>query len=135
MSDVIEHLDNPFLSLKLIEKNLNPNEFLFLQLLIWTLLYLKLWVKVPLDNANAQILFFKQNIKIFLNKFNLDIFKIQMDTRLISLEYLFYKFSILVSKLDFIFKFFLKFNSLKKKTIKINLFDLNIYFVKKIKKI
>ena len=136
MSDVIEHLDNPFLSLKLIEKNLNPNGVLIFTTFNMDAIIPKImgkkyhWI-MPMH----KFYFSNKTLKYFLNKFNLDIFKIQMDTRLISLEYLFYKFSILVSKLDFIFKFFLKFNSLKKKTIKINLFDLNIYFVKKIKKI
>ena len=61
----------------------------------------------------------------------MDLFEIKTDTRLISLEYLLDKFCVLAPKINFIFKFFLKFNFLKRMTIKINLFDLNIYFAKK----
>ena len=136
MSDVIEHLDNPFLSLKLIEKNLKPNGILIFTTFNMDAIVPKImgkkyhWI-MPMH----KFYFSNKTLKFFLNKYNLDIFKIQMDTRLISLEYLLYKFSILMNKINFIFKFFLKFNFFKKKTIKINLFDLNIYFVKKIKKI
>ena len=79
--------------------------------------------------------FSNTTLRYFLNKNNMDIFKIKKDTRLISIEYLLYKLCILISKIDFIFKFFLKFNFLKKITIRINLYDLNIYFVEKIKKV
>ena len=136
MSDVIEHLDNPFLSLKLIEKNLKPNGILIFTTFNMDAIVPKImgkkyhWI-MPMH----KFYFSNKTLKFFLNKYNLDIFKIQMDTRLISLEYLLYKFSILMNKINFIFKFLLKFNFIKKKTIKINLFDLNIYFVKKIKKI
>ena len=63
----------------------------------------------------------------------MDIVKIKSDARLISVEYLLFKLCVVLPKIDFIFKFFLKFNFLKKITVKINLFDLNIYFAKKIK--
>ena len=60
MSDVIEHLDDPFITLNLIEKNLNPNG-----ILIFTTFNMDAFVprimgrKISLDNAYAQILFFK----------------------------------------------------------------------------
>jgi len=79
--------------------------------------------------------FTDNTIKYSLNNNNMEIIKIKKDTRLISVEYLLYKLSILISTLNFLFKFLLKFDFLKKRTIKINLFDLNIYFAKKIQKI
>ena len=75
--------------------------------------------------------FSNDTLKYFLNKYNLNLFKTKTDTRLISLEYLLNKMVIIMPKIDFIFKFLLKFNFLRKLTIKINLLDLNIYFVKK----
>jgi len=136
MSDVIEHLDNPFIALNLIEKNLNPNG-----ILIFTTFNMDAIVPRIMGRKYHWIMpmhkfYFSNNtLRYFLNKNNMDIFKIKKDTRLISVEYLLYKLCILINKIDFIFKFFLKFNFLKKTTIKINLHDLNIYFAGKIKKI
>ena len=136
MSDVIEHLDDPFITLNLIEKNLNPNG-----ILIFTTFNMDAFVPRIMGRKYHWIMpmhkfyFSNTTLRYFLNKNNMDIFKIKKDTRLISIEYLLYKFCILISKIDFIFKFFLKFNFLKKITIRINLYDLNIYFVKKIKKV
>ena len=79
--------------------------------------------------------FSNKTIKYLLANNNMKIIKIKKDTRLISVEYLLYKLSILISAFDFLFNFLLKFDFLKKRTIKINLFDLNIYFAKKIQKI
>ena len=64
----------------------------------------------------------------------MEIINIKKDTRLVSIEYLLYKLSILVRTFGFLFKFLLRFDFLKKRTIKINLLDLNIYFAKKIRK-
>ena len=75
--------------------------------------------------------FSDKTLKYFLKKNNMNIFKIKNDARLISVEYLLFKLSVLLPKMNFVFKFFLKFNFLKKITIKINLFDLNIYFAKR----
>ena len=136
MSDVIEHLDDPFITLNLIEKNLNPNG-----ILIFTTFNMDAFVPRIMGRKYHWIMpmhkfyFSNTTLRYFLNKNNMDIFKIKKDTRLISIEYLLYKLCILISKIDFIFKFFLKFNFLKKITIRINLYDLNIYFVEKIKKV
>ena len=59
--------------------------------------------------------------------------KIKNDVRLISLEYLLNTLITIMPKLAFIFKFFSRFNFLKKITVKINLFDLKIYFAKSAK--
>ena len=136
MSDVIEHLDDPFITLNLIEKNLNPNGILIfttfnMDALVPRIMGRKYHWIMPMH----KFYFSNTTLRYFLNKNNMDIFKIKKDTRLISIEYLLYKLCILISKIDFIFKFFLKFNFLKKITIRINLYDLNIYFVEKIKKV
>ena len=72
--------------------------------------------------------FTNSTLKFFLKKNKMNIFKIKNDARLVSIEYLLFKLCVFLPKIDFIFKFLLKFNFLKKITIKINLFDLNIYF-------
>ena len=72
-------------------------------------------------------------LKYFLDKSNLNLFKIKTNTRLVSIEYLLNTLINLVPKFAFVFKFFLKFNFLKRLVIRINLLDLNIYFAKKIK--
>ena len=132
MSDVIEHLDNPFEILQLIEKNLNPNGILIFSTFNMNSITPKImgkryhWI-MPMH----KYYFSNDTLKYFLNKYNLNLFKTKTDTRLISLEYLLNKMVIIMPKIDFIFKFLLKFNFLRKLTIKINLLDLNIYFVKK----
>jgi 2-polyprenyl-3-methyl-5-hydroxy-6-metoxy-1,4-benzoquinol methylase len=136
MSDVVEHLDDPFNIFKLIEKNLKPNG-----VLIFTTFNMDAFVPKLLGRKYHWIMpmhkfyFTNKTIKYSLNNNNMEIIKIKKDTRLISIGYLLYKLSILISALNFLFKFLLKFDFLKKRTIKINLFDLNIYFVKKIQKI
>ena len=133
MSDVIEHLDNPFNTLNLIEKNLEPNG-----ILIFTTFNMDSMVSKIMKSKYHWIMpmhkfyFSNSTLRHFLRANNMDIFKTKSDARLISIEYLLFKLCILIPKLDFIFKFLLKFNFLKKKTVKINLFDLNIYFAKKI---
>ena len=132
MTDVIEHLDKPFETLNLIQRNLKPNGILILSTfnidsIIPKIMRSKYYWIIPMH----KYYFSNSTLKYFLNKFNLDLFKIKTDTRLISLEYLFNTLIVLMPKLTFIFKFFLKFNFLKKLTIKINLLDLKIYFAKK----
>ena len=136
MSDVVEHLDDPFNIFKLIEKNLKPNG-----VLIFTTFNMDAFVPKLLGRKYHWIMpmhkfyFTNNTLKYSLNNNNMEIIKIKKDTRLISIEYLLYKLSILISGLNFLFRFLLKFDFLKKRTIKINLFDLNIYFAKKIQKI
>ena len=133
MSDVIEHLDDPFNTLRLIEKNLEPNGILIFTTFNMDAIVPKImrskyhWI-MPMH----KFYFSNSTLRYFLKANNMDIFKIKSDTRLISVEYLLFKLCILIPKLDFIFKFLLRFNFLRKITTKINLCDLNIYFVKKL---
>ena len=132
MTDVIEHLDKPFETLNLIQKNLKPNGILILSTfnidsIVPRVMRSKYYWIIPMH----KYYFSNSTLRYFLNKFNLDLFKIETDARLVSLEYLFNTLIVLMPKLTFIFKFFLKFYFLKKLTIKINLLDLNIYFAKK----
>ena len=132
MTDVIEHLDKPFETLNLIQRNLKPNGILILSTfnidsMIPKIMRSKYYWIIPMH----KYYFSNSTLKYFLNKFNLDLFKIKTDTRLTSLEYLFNYLIVLMPKLTFIFKFFLKFHFLKKLTVKINLLDLKIYFAKK----
>ena len=133
MSDVIEHLDSPFNTLNLIEKNLEQNG-----ILIFTTFNMDSIVSKIMKSKYHWIMpmhkfyFSNSTLRYFLRANNMDIFKAKSDARLISIEYLLFKLCILIPKLDFIFKFLLKFSFLKKITVKINLFDLNIYFAKKI---
>ena len=134
MNDVIEHLDNPFKALSLIEKNLEPNGLLIfttfnIDAIIPKIMRGKYYWIMPMH----KFYFSNSTLRYFLKTNNMDIFKIKSDTRLISVEYLLFKLCILIPKINFIFKFLLKFNFLKKITTKINLLDLNIYFAKKLK--
>lgn len=76
--------------------------------------------------------FSTETLKNALNSSNLDITYIQNDTRIISIEYLLNKFNVLFPNLNFIFNFFLKFNFIKRISVKIDLNDLKIYIVKKL---
>ena len=133
MSDVIEHLDNPFNVLSLIEKNLEPNGiFIFTTMNMDASLPKIMKSKYHWIMPQHKFYFSNSTLRYFLKRNNMDIFKIKNDVRLISVEYLLFKLCVLMPKIDFVFKFFLKFNFLKKITAKINLFDLNIYFAKKL---
>ena len=133
MSDVIEHLDNPFNVLSLIEKNLEPNGiFIFTTMNMDALLPKIMRGKYHWIMPQHKFYFSNSTLRYFLKRNNMDIFKIKNDVRLISVEYLLFKLCVLMPKIDFIFKFFLKFNFLKKIAAKIDLFDLNIYFAKKL---
>ena len=133
MSDVIEHLDNPFNVLSLIEKSLEPNGiFIFTTMNMDALLPKIMRGKYHWIMPQHKFYFSNSTLRYFLKRNNMDIFKIKNDVRLISVEYLLFKLCVLMPKIDFVFKFFLKFNFLKKIEAKINLFDLNIYFAKKL---
>jgi hypothetical protein len=75
--------------------------------------------------------FSNKTLENALENCNLDLFKIENDTRIISFEYLLNKFNVLAPYFSFIFNFFLKFNFIKKTQVKINLYDLKIYFAVK----
>ena len=133
MCDVIEHLDNPFEIIKKIEKNLKKDGiFIFSTMNMDSILPKIMRGKYFWIMPQHKFYFTNSTLKFFLKKNKMNIFKIKNDARLVSIEYLLFKLCVFLPKIDFIFKFLLKFNFLKKITIKINLFDLNIYFAKKI---
>ena len=132
MTDVIEHSDKPFELLSLIEKSLNKNGKLILSTFNFDSLFSKImgnnypWI-IPMH----KYYFSNTTLKNALTESKLELFDIQNDTRIISLEYLLQKFNILAPSFNFIFNFFLKFNFIKKIQVRINLFDLKIYFAVK----
>ena len=66
---------------------------------------------------------------------NLKIYKIKNDSRVVSFYYLLNKLTLIFPKLKFLFQYINKIKFLHKININVNLFDLNIYFVKKNKSI
>jgi len=132
MTDVIEHSDNPFELLSLIEKNLNKNGKLILSTFNFDSLFSKIMGKnYPWIIPMHKYYFSNTTLKNALTESKFELFDIQNDTRIISLEYLLQKFNILAPSFNFIFNFFLKFNFIKKIQVRINLFDLKIYFAVK----
>ena len=132
MTDVIEHLDKPFELLSLIEKSLNKNGKLILSTFNFDSLFSKMMGKnYPWIIPMHKYYFSNTTLKNALTESKLELFDIQNDTRIISLEYLLHKFNILAPTFNFIFNFFLKFNFIKKIQVRINLFDLKIYFAVK----
>ena len=132
MNDVIEHLDNPFETLELIEKHLNPEGFLIFTTCNMDAIVPKImggnyhWI-MPMH----KFYFSNYTLRYFLNMNNMHLFRIESDTKTTNMGYFIEKLCVLIPKLRFIFKFFLKLKFLKKIKIKINLLDLNIYFAKK----
>ena len=132
MTDVIEHSDKPFELLSLIEKSLNKNGKLILSTFNFDSLFSKIMGKnYPWIIPMHKYYFSNTTLKNALTESKLELFDIQNDTRIISLEYLLQKFNILAPSFNFIFNFFLKFNFMKKIQVRINLFDLKIYFAVK----
>ena len=132
MTDVIEHLDKPFELLSLIEKSLNKNGKLILSTFNFDSLFSKIMGKnYPWIIPMHKYYFSNTTLKNALTESKLELFDIQNDTRIISLEYLLQKLNILAPSFNFIFNFFLKFNFIKKIQVRINLFDLKIYFAVK----
>ena len=132
MTDVIEHLDKPFELLSLIEKSLNKNGKLILSTFNFDSLLSKIMGKnYPWIIPMHKYYFSNTTLKNALTESKFELFDIQNDTRIISLEYLLQKFNILAPSFNFIFNFFLKFNFIKKIQVRINLFDLKIYFAVK----
>ena len=132
MTDVIEHLDNPFEVINLINQNLSKEGNLILSTFNFDSLFSKImgrrypWI-IPMH----KYYFSNTTLDNCLTRYNLKIFDIKNDTRLISLEYLFNKLNIMLPIFKFILNYFLRFKFIKNLTIKINLYDLKIYFCKK----
>ena len=136
MTDVIEHVDDPFILLSLIEKKLKKNGKLILSTFNFDSFFAFITGKYyPWIIPMHKYYFSSDTLSNILKKNNLDLIETENDTRVISLEYLLKKLNLLVPYLSFIFIFILKFDFIKKVRVKINLYDLKIYIAeKKIKK-
>ena len=132
MTDVIEHLDNPFEVLTLIDKNLAERGELILSTFNFDSIFSKIMgKKYPWIIPMHKYYFSNTTINNCLDKSNLKLLDIQNDVRLISVEYLFQKFNVIFPPFKFVSDIFLKFKFIKNLTIKINLYDLKVYFCKK----
>tara|TARA_B100000767_G_scaffold31147_2_gene26747 strand:- start:3344 stop:4240 length:897 start_codon:yes stop_codon:yes gene_type:complete len=132
MSDVIEHFSDPFKIIKLINEMLNPDG-----LLIFTTYNIdSFYAKITGKNYHWILpyhLFYFSNktLKNICLENNIEIFKISNDTRIVSLYYLLNKLEMIFPKFKFFFSFFKKLRNID---INVNLFDLNIYYAKKVVK-
>lgn len=128
MFDVIEHLDDPKLVLKLCANNLNSKGRLIISTMNMDSLFAKItgryyqWI-IPMH----KFYFSNYSIKKFLNRNNLEIDRIINDVRIISLEYFFLKLSQKILLFKYFYKLLINFKSIKDLTIKFSLFDINIY--------
>jgi 2-polyprenyl-3-methyl-5-hydroxy-6-metoxy-1,4-benzoquinol methylase len=128
MFDVIEHLDDPDLVLKLCANNLNSKGRLIISTMNMDSLFAKItgryyqWI-IPMH----KFYFSNYSIKKFLNRNNLEIDRIINDVRIISLEYFFLKLSQKILLFKYFYKLLINFKSIKNLTIKFSLFDINIY--------
>lgn len=128
MFDVVEHLDDPDLVLKLCSKNLNQNGRLIISTMNMNSLFAKITGKYyQWIIAMHKFYFSDYSMKKFLNKNNLELDKSINDVRIISLEYLFFKLSQKISIFKYLYKFLKNFDSFKNLKIKFSLFDINIY--------
>ena len=128
MFDVVEHLDDPDLVLKLCAKNLNQNGRLIISTMNMNSLFAKITGKYyQWIIAMHKFYFSDYSMKKFLNKNNLELDKSINDVRIISLEYLFFKLSQKISIFKYLYKFLKNFDSFKNLKIKFSLFDINIY--------
>ena len=128
MFDVIEHLDDPDLVLKLCANNLSSKGRLIISTMNMDSLFAKItgryyqWI-IPMH----KFYFSNYSIKKFLNRNNLEIDRIINDVRIISLEYFFLKLSQKILLFKYFYKLIINFKSIKNLTIKFSLFDINIY--------
>ena len=136
MADVIEHFSNPFKMLEIIEKILKPDGLLIFTTYNMDSLYAKITGKKYHWILPMHLFYFSNKTlkNIFLEN-NLKIYKIENDSRVVSFYYLLNKLALIFPKLKFLFLYINKIKFLQKINVNINLFDLNIYFVKKNKNI
>ena len=134
LADVVEHFRDPFLSFALIEKMLNNNGTVIFTTFDMDSFYPK-FRKINYHWIIPFHLFFfsKKTLSRILEERNLRIVKIINDPRIVSFGYLLEKLSYIFPKFNLIWNFFKNINFLKKLTIKVNLGDLKIFIVKKIK--
>lgn len=132
MADVIEHFSNPFKMLETIEKILRPDGLLIFTTYNMDSLYAKItgrnyhWI-LPMH----LFYFSNKTLKNICLENNLRIFKIKNDSRIVSFHYLLNKLILIFPRLKFLFQYMNKIKFFQKFNINVNLFDLNIYFVKK----
>ena len=132
MFDVIEHLDDPMHILKICNSKLKKDGILIFSTMNMDSFAAKILGKhYPLIMLMHKFYFTNNSLKKILEKNNFNLYKIKYDARILSMEYVLSRYCIRIPKINFIFKFLLRFNFIKKIATKINLFDLNIYFAKK----
>jgi 2-polyprenyl-3-methyl-5-hydroxy-6-metoxy-1,4-benzoquinol methylase len=133
MADVIEHFSNPFKMLEIIEKILKPDGLLIFTTYNIDSLYAKITGKNYHWILPMHLFYFSnKTLKNICLENNLRIFKIKNDSRIVSFYYLLNKLILIFPKLKFLFQYMNKIKFIQKININVNLFDLNIYFVKKI---
>ena len=136
MADVIEHFSNPFKMLETIEKILKPDGILIFTTFNMDSLYAKITGKNYHWILPMHLFYFSnKTLKNICLENNLKIYNIKNDSRVVSFYYLLNKLALIFPKLKFLFQYINKIKFLHKININVNLFDLNIYFVKKNKSI
>ena len=135
MADVIEHFSNPFKMLEAIEKILEPDGLLIFTTYNMDSFYAKITGKNYHWILPMHLFYFSnKTLKNICLERNLKIIKIKNDSRVVSFYYLLNKLELIFPKLKFLFRYMNKIKILQKINIYVNLFDLNIYYVKKIRK-
>ena len=128
MTDVIEHLDDPFKTIEMIQKNLTKNGFF-------------IFSTINMDSLASKILRKKYHWIILMHKFyfstdvlkkicsnyKLKIIDVINDERIISYKYFVWKINNYFPKLNFIINLMKKLKFLNNIKLKINLYDLKIY--------
>ena len=136
MADVIEHFSNPFKMLEIIETILKPDGLLIFTTYNMDSLYARITGKNYHWILPMHLFYFSnKTLKNICLENNLKIYKIKNDSRVVSFYYLLNKLALIFPKLKFLFQYINKIKFLQKININVNLFDLNIYFVKKNKSI
>ena len=136
MADVIEHFSNPFKMLEIIETILKPDGLLIFTTYNMDSLYARITGKNYHWILPMHLFYFSnKTLKNICLENNLKIYKIKNDSRVVSFYYLLNKLVLICPKLKFLFQYINKIKFLQKININVNLFDLNIYFVKKNKSI
>ena len=125
MADVIEHFSNPF----------KPDGLLIFTTYNMDSFYAKMTGKNYHWILPMHLFYFSnKTLKNICLERNLKIIKIKNDSRVVSFYYLLNKLELIFPKLKFLFRYMNKIKFLQKINIYVNLFDLNIYYVKKTRK-